>query len=292
MSNKTTLAQAIKWLADALADTGIDNPMRDARLIASHALKIPMHRLTVSMQDELDQADVQILRDVSHARLERRPLSHVLGHRSFFKHEFHVGPDVLDPRPETETLVVAALGKPFNRVLDLGVGSGAILLSLLAEQETAYGVGTDISSSALRYAQRNADRLGVAERCEFVHSDWFENVSGSYDMIVSNPPYIAADEMEGLSPELGFEPRIALTDEADGLSAYRILIANAGQYLQSGGHLIVEIGPTQGAEVARMFAKAGFKNVHILLDLDRRDRIVEGVWQVEQDTKICQKPGK
>jgi release factor glutamine methyltransferase len=276
MSTNATVGQAIRHLGGTLARAGIDAPLREARLIAADVLGLTMAQVTLAEQDPISADMQRALLEIAAPRLERRPLSHILGRRAFFKHEFHVTPDVLDPRPETETLVVAALAQRFDRVLDLGTGSGAILLSLLAERGGAEGVGTDLSPGALRVAQGNAARLGIGARVGFVLSDWFAGVQGRFDLIVSNPPYIALNEMAGLAPELGFEPRMALTDEADGLSAYRAICAGAGAHLTPGGTLIVEIGPTQGAAVAALMRRAGFTDIGVLPDLDGRDRVVRG----------------
>jgi release factor glutamine methyltransferase len=210
-------------------------------------------------------------------RAAHEPLSHLLGYRDFYKHRFIVTSDVLDPRPDTETLIEAALTVTFQRVLDLGTGSGCILLSLLAERPSAIGIGTDLSQGAISVAERNAIELGLTDRSLFGQGSWFEKVSGSFDLIVSNPPYIAADEMNGLQPEVrDHEPRMALTDEADGLSCYRAIVHDAPDFLSYAGHLIVEIGPTQGAAVSAMFTEQGFAAVRVIADLDGRDRVVFG----------------
>lgn len=271
-----TLGQAIRHLARDLERAGIDAAPREARLIAAHVSGVEMGRLTLAEHDPISADMVQAMQRAAEARAERRPLSHILGRRAFFKHEFAVTGAVLDPRPETEALVLAALELGCDRVLDLGTGSGAILLSLLAERPGATGVGSDLSPEALAVARRNAARLGVAARATFLHSDWFEKVRGRFDLIVSNPPYIAADEMAELAPELAFEPRMALTDGADGLSAYRVICAGAGAHLTPGGALMVEIGRTQGAAVAAMMRAAGLRDVQVLPDLDGRDRVVQG----------------
>jgi len=169
-------------------------------------------------------------------RLNREPMSYLTGKRDFYKHQFHVDADVLDPRPDTETLVSAALDFPSRRILDLGTGSGCILLSLLAEKEEARGLGIDVSAEALVVAKRNSAMLGVTSRCEFRQSSWFDNVTGTFDLIVSNPPYIAVSEMETLQPEVRlFEPRIALTDEGDGLNAYREITQGLDPHLTPNG---------------------------------------------------------
>jgi release factor glutamine methyltransferase len=204
-------------------------------------------------------------------------MSHLLGSRDFYNHRFIVSSKVLDPRPDTETLVALALEDSFEQVLDLGTGSGCILLSLLAERTSAKGTGVDVSVDALEVAEKNRARLALGPRCELYVSDWFESVDGKFDLIVSNPPYIAATEMAALQPEVAlFEPRIALTDEADGLSHYRHIIAGHDPYLRPGGRLLMEIGLTQGPSVCEMMTEAGLQDVMILPDLDGRDRVVAG----------------
>lgn len=217
------------------------------------------------------------LRDLLDRRAGQRvPMSHLTGWRHFYRHRFEVSGAVLDPRPDTETLVEAALSHPFSHVLDLGTGSGCILLSLLAARGAA-GVGTDVSPEALALADRNARRLGVSERCLLLNSDWYEVVEGRFDLIVSNPPYIAAAEMTELEPELRHEPRMALTDEGDGLSAYRRIVPEAVSHLRQGGRLLVEIGWTQAADVSRLFRQAGFQEVSVVRDMEGRDRVISGV---------------
>lgn len=272
MTGTEALRQAIVTLRAA----GVETPQLDARLLLAHAAGVDRGRLTLILPDPLPDDAGAAFRAAIARRARREPVSHILGGRNFFDRWFVVTSDVLDPRPETETLVAAALTRPFATLLDLGTGSGAIGLTLLAERAGATGVGTDLSAAALHVAAQNAAALGLAERLRLIRSDWYEGVTGRFDLIVSNPPYIAASEMAGLAPELRrHEPRIALTDEADGLTAYRVLAAGALDHLTPGGWLMVEIGPTQGAAVAELFAAAGLVAVSILPDLDGRDRVVE-----------------
>ncbi len=272
--------------ADALPDAiarlraaGVPDPVRDARLLLAFAAGWPTDRISLHLQDRLDAKDLVCFTRAIAARAARQPLSQITGQRLFFGRSFHVSPDVLDPRPETETLVMAALARPFCRVLDLGTGSGAIVLSLLAERPEAVAVALDVSAEALQIAHKNAVALGVQDRVEFVQSDWFSALlqGGMFDLIVSNPPYIAADEMADLSPEVRlWEPLMALSPGGDGLGPYRVIAAQAPQFLQPQGRLLAEIGPSQAAAVSGFWHRGGFQQVGVLQDLDGRDRVVAG----------------
>ncbi|WP_288948954.1 peptide chain release factor N(5)-glutamine methyltransferase [uncultured Paracoccus sp.] len=268
-----TGAEALRQGARRLAAAGVPGAADDARLLLAHILDVPRHRLTGALAAPLPSEMLRRFDAAIAARAERQPVSQILGRRAFWKHEFRVTRDTLDPRPETETLVEAALAEPFSSVLDLGTGTGAILISLLAERPGVRGTGTDISAKALEVAKENAYKINVS--ANFLESDWFMAITETFDLIVSNPPYIALDEMGDLVPEVQkWEPRQALTDEADGLTAYRAIAAGAPAHLSPGGRLMVEIGPTQGAAVAGLMRAAGLIDVRILPDLDGRDRVV------------------
>ena len=255
-------AEVLRDATARLRDAGVPGAARDAALLL---------REVAGDDDAATRLDAMLAR-----RAAREPMSHILGRRAFWSHEFAVTPDVLDPRPETETLVEAALAAPFDRVLDLGTGSGCILLSLLAERPAATGLGTDISPAALAVAVRNAQAIGLTDRAGFRVSDWLDAVDGAFDLIVSNPPYIAEAEMPGLAPELAHEPRAALTPGGDGLDAYRAIARDAPAHLAPGGRLMVEIGAGQGAAVAELMRAGGLGDVAVLPDLDDRDRVVHG----------------
>lgn len=273
----TPWAQHLVPAVQALRAAGVADPARDARLLLAHAAGVSPDRLTLHLGDPAPQDAVLRFQGLIARRAAREPVSHLIGQRLFWGRSFAVTPAVLDPRPETEGLIAAALDRPFARVLDLGLGSGCILLTLLAECPDATGVGVDLSAKALAVATVNAATLGVQARADLRQGNWFDPVTGRFDLIVSNPPYIAQAEMAGLAPEVALhEPRMALTDEADGLTAYRILAAGALGHLAPGGRLLVEIGPTQGQAVAGFFAAAGLLGVQILADMDGRDRIVVG----------------
>jgi release factor glutamine methyltransferase len=271
-----TLIEARRAGLARLAAAGITDGAGDVAVLLAHVLDVPRAELALMSPQTALRPDQAAAWDAAlAARAARRPVSHIIGRRLFWGRDFSVTPDVLDPRPETEALIAAALTHDFATVLDLGTGSGCILLTLLAERAGARGLGVDLSSPALAVARGNADRLGIV--ADFAQGNWFAPVTARYDLIVSNPPYIAADEMAGLSPEVRrWEPHLALTPGGDGLAAYRSIAAQAGAHLSPAGWLIVEIGPTQGAAVAGFFAGAGLENIEIRPDLDGRDRVVLG----------------
>ncbi|MEM7644192.1 MAG: peptide chain release factor N(5)-glutamine methyltransferase [Pseudomonadota bacterium] len=252
---------------------GVSDPARDASALLEAAGAGAADRLPPDVAARFEHLVAR--------RVRREPVSHLTGRRAFWMHDFIVTPDVLDPRPDTETLVETArdvlrdAGAP--RLLDLGTGSGCILLSLLHELPGATGIGTDISSAALDVAWRNADRVGVADRVTFGQADWLRGVAGRFDLIVSNPPYIAEAEMADLQPEVrDWEPHLALTPGGDGLAAYRILARDAPAHLGPGGWLMAEIGHRQAAAVTALWRQAGLTRIGVTRDLNGRDRVVSG----------------
>ncbi|MEP4035906.1 peptide chain release factor N(5)-glutamine methyltransferase [Pseudophaeobacter sp.] len=270
-----TAAQAMAAAAARLRAAGVDDPARDARILLAHAARIEASRVTLIAPEDLEPEVAERYDQLIALRAVRVPVSHLLGEREFYGRRFKVSKDVLDPRPETETLIEVALAEPFERVLDLGLGSGCILVTLLAEVPQATGLGVDLSEAACLQASANAVLHRVESRIDVQQSDWFSNVTGSFDLIVSNPPYIALEEMADLSPEVRqHEPDLALTDGGDGLTAYRALAAGVMNHLGPGGRLCLEIGPTQGLAVAAMLQAAGLRDIAILPDLDGRDRVV------------------
>lgn len=270
-----TAAEALRAAVPRLVAVGNAGAARDARLLLAHAMEVAADRLTLHLPDPMTDAALVRFEAAVTARLLHQPVAQIIGQRLFWGRSFQVTRDTLDPRPETEILVEAALQRPFARVLDMGTGSGCILLSLLADMPMAQGIGSDVSEAALAVAASNAARLGVQARADFVASDWFARIDGRFDLIVSNPPYIAAEEMAGLSRDvLDWEPHGALTPGGDGLAPYRIIAAGAGARLLAGGRILLEIGPTQGPAVAQMLAAQGFAAVTVLQDFDGRDRVV------------------
>jgi release factor glutamine methyltransferase len=271
-----------------LQSTGVEDAARDARALLSHALGIAPDRLTLHLPDDMTEAQLLAYEAALLARIARQPVAQIIGRRLFWGHSFRVTRDTLDPRPETEALVAEALSRPFLKMLDLGTGTGCILLSCLKGMPQARGVGIDFSEAALEVATGNASYLGLSARVKFLKSDWFSSVSGAFDLIVSNPPYIAAVEMSALAPEVrDWEPHLALTPGGDGLDAYRTIARGAGARLMPGGRLLVEIGPTQAQAVAGLFAAAGFDRLRILPDMDGRDRVVAAVKPGAEDDCGC-----
>ncbi len=264
-----------------LAGEDIPDPGRDARRLLSHVLKVPPGRLTLVLPEPVDPEQELVYLTLIERRADHVPVSHLVGRRMFYGRDFLVTPEVLDPRPETETLIEVALAQPFSTVLDLGTGSGCILLTLLSERETAVGIGTDLSAEALNVAMWNRNALGLESRAALEEGSWYEPLRGStesFDLIVSNPPYIAVNEMPFLTPEVrDHEPRLALTDEADGLTAYHAILEGYSSWLAPGGRLVVEIGAAQGMAVSQLFAQAGLRKVRVVPDIDGRDRVVTGV---------------
>lgn len=269
-----TVAEALRSAVLKLREAGVPDAPGDARVLLADAMGLGPDRLTLHLPDPLaPEAEARLAAHLT-ARAARQPVSQIIGRRLFWGMEFIVTPQVLDPRPETEVLVAAAIRRPFVRLLDLGTGSGAILLACLRAMPMATGLGVDLSPGALAVARRNAVTLGLERRAGLALSDWFSAVPGRYDLIVSNPPYIAADELPALEPEVRLhEPLMALSPGGDGLGAYRQITAGAMARLMPGGRILLEIGPTQGAAVRAMLEAQGFERCALLPDLDGRDRV-------------------
>jgi release factor glutamine methyltransferase len=267
-----SVREALAAGAARLAAAGVADPARDARRLMAEALGLAPDRLTLVLGEAVPGAAAAAFGRMLEERARARPVAQILGRRAFWGREFAVTGAVLDPRPETETLVALALeGARPERILDLGTGSGAILVTMLAEWPEAAGTGTDIDGAALAVAAGNAARHGVAARAAFLRADWTEGVAGGFDLVVSNPPYIPEAEVAGLAADVrDWEPRHALTAGPTGLEAYRRIAAGLGAVLAPGGRVLLEVGAGQGAAVAALFSGA-----RVLPDLDGRDRVVE-----------------
>lgn len=278
-----TVDQSLRAAVQALAEAGIPDAAADARHLLAHALGVSRDRLILIGPDPMPIEAQESLDRLLARRIAREPVARITGQRLFWGRSFAVTPDVLDPRADTETLIATALeGAAPSRLLDLGTGSGAIALTLLAEWPQARAVATDISPAALAVAARNASALDVADRLELLLSDWFTGITGRFDLILSNPPYIAADEMSGLAPEvLLHDPSMALSPGGDGLAPYRIIAAQASAYLAPEGRVMVEIGWKQGAAVKAIFASAGWRDLRLIRDMEGRDRVLSALIPVD-----------
>jgi release factor glutamine methyltransferase len=294
-----TLGKAFIETASVLRQAGIDTPELDARLLLCYAARLTHEATIARARDELG-ADAAARLEASLARrLGREPVSRIMGYREFYGRAFLVDRHTLDPRPDTETLIEAALdlvdrqgsrNRPLS-LLDLGTGTGCILITLLAKLHEARGIGTDISGAALDVAAANAERLGVADRARFMAAGWLDGIDlpspaeagfakagGRFDLIVSNPPYIPSAEIAGLAEEVAsHDPRAALDGGPDGLDAYRQIAPRARQVLAPKGKILVEIGSGQAEAVAEIFARAGLRldgERAVKRDLAGRPRLV------------------
>ncbi|WP_347816808.1 peptide chain release factor N(5)-glutamine methyltransferase [uncultured Planktomarina sp.] len=266
---------ALTHAGQRLSGAGIEEFRREARILLAFVVGLDPLQVSMRLEEVLNAEQSAKLEAALRSRVARVPMSHILGYRDFYEHRFIVTPDVLDPRPETEELVARALSAPFENVLDLGTGSGCIILSLLAENSSARGLAVDQSAQALEVARRNAENLRLTDRLRFCRSDWCQELSAEqFDVIVSNPPYIHPAALKGLSPEVHHEPISALTDNIDGLSHYATIAHQAHGFLAPQGRLLFEIGYDQGAAVAEILRKEGYGDITILEDLDHRPRVV------------------
>ena len=289
--------QRLAEAARRLAAAGVGNPRLDARLLWTHAQRLSLSPAggerrgegvfgddLQSPPDPLPQGGrgnfVELFESLVSRRAAREPLAYITGHKEFWSLDFHVAPGVLVPRPESETIIEQALATLPDkaaplRVLDLGVGSGCLLISFLKEFRNACGLGVDSSEKACAVARHNAERLGVAERCQVALADWRENISDTCDVILANPPYIRSAEIAGLEPEVSrFEPAAALDGGPDGLSAYSMLAPEMTRLLRPGGLAFVEIGSGQEHDVSCLMRAAGLGIERIAADLAGIPRVL------------------
>jgi release factor glutamine methyltransferase len=279
-----TLALARRTLADRFAQASIDSAEADARLLIAHALDI--ERTTVMTHGEriLSDREMAAIDALAVRRLRREPVARITGLREFWSLSLVVTPDVLVPRPDTETVVEASLDIISRdatqletlRVLDIGTGSGALLLALLSELPNATGIGTDISEAALGVARANATRHAMETRCSFVVCDIASGVQGRFDLVVSNPPYVARGDLSALDAEVrDFDPALALDGGDDGLDCYRAIAADIRRLLADGGRLILELGAGQEPAVRSILTDAGLAPGAVYKDLAGIPRALE-----------------
>jgi release factor glutamine methyltransferase len=271
--------------AVALTAAGIDNARFEARLLLSHAADLPTEALIARGRDAAPPAVEAKLRTLTARRARREPMAYILGEREFWGLRFEVSPAVLVPRPDSETVIEVALSLLADRgrawrLLDLGLGSGCLLLTLLKELPNAHGTGLDVSREALAVAERNAQALGLADRATLLHGDWRAPdwalpLGGPFDLLVSNPPYIEAATIDGLMPEVArYEPRLALDGGADGLAAYRAIAAASSRLVGPGGHVVFEIGEGQAIDIKDILQNIGFGVAAPVKDLGGVERVL------------------
>jgi release factor glutamine methyltransferase len=268
--------EAQRTLSKSFALAGIESGMTDARALIGAALRLSRAQLLAQSDRILEPREIAAISALAARRMKREPVSRILGRKEFWSLMLDVTPDVLVPRPDTETLIEAALDYVVRgglrleplRILDIGTGTGALMLALLQELPNARGVATDVSVAALHVARGNAERLKLASRCSFVACNLADGVQGRFDLIVSNPPYIARGAIALLDPEVrDFDPRLALDGGADGLDAYRAIAASVPPLLAPGGRLIMELGVGQAPPVTALFEAAKFIVLSVRNDL-------------------------
>jgi release factor glutamine methyltransferase len=275
----TTRAQALRRVQDALAAGGIDGAGREARLLVPEALGCTALDLALRGDAPCGASAARLAAWLAR-RLGGEPVARILGAWEFWGLPFRLSPETLVPRPDSEAAVEAALAvlpEGGARLLDLGTGSGCLLVALLHARPAAFGLGLDRAEGALRTARANARANGVGDRAAFVRGDWAAALAGPFDLVIANPPYIASGAIADLAPEVrGHDPRAALDGGPDGLAAYRAILARAPDLLVPGGHLVLEIGHDQGEAVAALVAAAGLVPGPLRRDLAGHPRVAVG----------------
>jgi len=262
---------------ERLKEVGISNAARESKKILAFVTNNEYSALNWMQEFKISKELKFKFIDLIEQRVSGAPVSKIIGKRLFYNSEFFVNENVLDPRPETEVVVSVALEKNFSNVLDLGTGTGCIVISLLKERPDVVGVSTDISKECLNVAKINAETNGVLDRVKFIHSDWFSNVTSRFDLIVSNPPYIGLSELNDLSREVkNFDPKVALFGGRDGLNCYEAIFNDVSRFLNPGGRLITEVGYAQSSIVKKFFLNSGFIDIKVTKDLDLNNRVVSG----------------
>ena len=235
----------------------------------------------ISMNDILlSEEQENQLNDLVKQRLNGRPISKIIGVKEFYGRDFIVSDDVLDPRPDSELIIDLVLQYEGQkaRILDLGTGSGCLILTLLSELPNATGVAADISHAALNITKQNADQLGVRDRIKFIESDWFESIEGKFDIVISNPPYINSDIIPTLDKNVReYDPMLALDGGNDGLFPYKVILPQIRTYLKKGGMIAMEHGFDQGDTLQRLAVDAGLSDIQTYKDLGGLDRVITAI---------------
>ena len=269
------LQRVLADTAFKLSHSGIESAARDSRVLTAYALEVPISDLSLKINDKVSANILSKLEKLILRRINREPISKILGRREFWGRTFCINKNVLDPRGDTETLIDYVIEKPVKKVLELGTGSGVIAVTLACAWKEVQVTAVDISEDALLLAQINAEKFNVENKIQFLKSDWFENVEGIFDMIISNPPYIGWVEQDKISAEVKkYDPEIALFAGYDGFDAYKKIIPSLSKFLNKDGLVVLEIGASQSSQVKDIMSSSGFFDVEIVKDLSGKDRAV------------------
>ncbi|MDE0781165.1 MAG: peptide chain release factor N(5)-glutamine methyltransferase [Alphaproteobacteria bacterium] len=279
-----SLDRSVRWVLaqvrERLQNAGIKTASLDGRVLLARAMNREQTWFYTNPDAPVWDVDLARFNEMVGRREQRIPVSHILGEREFWSRPFFVSSDVLTPRPDSETLIEAVLEhvsdrkKPL-RILDLGTGSGCLLLTLLAELSEATGTGVDVSEAALSVAKRNAEQFGYEDRVSWVRGEWEVGLDCTFDVVISNPPYIETSDLANLEPEVvTYEPRLALDGGTDGLDAYRRILTHVGDVMEDGAAAFFEIGYGQAEEVSQIARDKGFERHGILYDLSDTARVL------------------
>jgi release factor glutamine methyltransferase len=280
MNETNTLGSVYRYLIRELSLSKIENPQLEARILLAFASGVKQTRIIGYPEDKLDNSIISNLDKIMARRKTGEPIAYITGVKEFWSLNFNVTKETLIPRPDSETIVQSVLDTITNHmdrisILDLGTGSGCLLLALLSELPKAIGVGIDISSTSCKIAKKNAKELGLNNRAKFYQGNWMEGIHDQFDIIVTNPPYVAEPDMEFLNREIRlFEPHLALSGGPDGVAAYRLIAKESITRLKTAGILVVEIGINQAQSIRDIFVQNGLKIIKTQRDFSNIDRCI------------------
>lgn len=269
-----TIAELLKSTKIKFKENDISSYEIDALLLIAHHFNLTREEIIFSGNSPLDKTKITEFETLINRRINKEPVSKIIGKKGFYEDDFFVNQNVLDPRPDSETLIEEVL-KTFTdknvklKILELGVGSGCLILTILKKLPNSHGIAVDINEKSLEVARINSQNLGVNQRIKFQNSNWFSNISDkNFDLIISNPPYIKSEDINFLEADVkNFDPLIALDGGEDGLDCYRIIAQNVKNFLNENGYLFLEIGQNQEHEITEIFCQNGLKFIKSQKDL-------------------------
>ena len=280
MNETNTLGSVYRYLIRELSLSKIENPQLEARILLAFASGVKQTRIIGYPEDRLDNSIISNLEKIMARRKTGEPIAYITGVKEFWSLNFNVTKETLIPRPHSETIVQSVLDTITNHmdrisILDLGTGPGCLLLALLSELPKAIGVGIDTSSTSCKIAEKNAKELGLNNRAKFYQGNWMEGIHDQFDIIVTNPPYVAEPDMKFLDREIRlFEPHVALSGGPDGVAAYRLIAKESITRLKTAGILVVEIGINQAQSIRDIFVQNGLKVIKTQRDFSNIDRCI------------------